>query len=224
MSHILVFTLPSGERLEASIAFAVAAGYTGRDTAHVRQHVEELATIGVPPPPHVPMLYPLIPTLVTHSNEIAVLGEHTTPEVEVAVLTIEGQAYITVASDHTDRQLETVSVTLAKNICPKVVGREVWPVTEVLDHWDKLQLRSVCEGVVLQDGTLSELLPYTELMAFVDRITGIRERRIVFGGTIPTRAHPPRGEVEVLLELHDPVWNRSIRHTYHVRVLHDFFS
>jgi hypothetical protein len=45
----------SGETIELTDFYAVVAGYTGRDAAAVQHHIDELAAIGVAPPPSVPM-------------------------------------------------------------------------------------------------------------------------------------------------------------------------
>lgn len=224
MIQQLTFTL-GGAPFSVSLAYAVAAGYTGRDQQAVHHHIAELAELGVAPPPHIPMLYPLMPTLVTNSEAIAVLGGDTTPEVEVAILDSDGNSYLTVASDHTDRRLEATSVPQAKNACPKILGKELWRIEEVSKQWDELELKSTCEGIVLQEGTLGMLLPYAELMRFFDEHAGRRDNRVLLGGTIATNQVPPkRSGTTIHLSLHDPVLGRTIEHNYTVQVLQEFFS
>lgn len=201
----------------------VAAGYTGRDQRLVQEHVRELEEQGIAPPPHIPMLYPVMPTLVTNSDTIAVLGEDSTPEIEVAIIDLAGELYVTVASDHTDRKIEATSVPQSKNACPKIVGKRLWPLDEVLPHWDSLELSSSCAGRLLQKGTLQMLLPLDELLEFADVHAGRRHNRMILSGTVPTLEVPARQGAKIELELHDPVREQSLEHEYTVHVMKEFF-
>jgi len=184
-----------------------------------------MSTLGVKPPPHVPMLYPLMPTLVTNATDIDVIGDDSTPEVEVVLFRAAGGDYLTVGSDHTDRRIEAVSALQGKNSCPKIVSATAWPVHEVLDHWDSLTLRSRCGDSLLQAGALSHVMTYEQLMAFVREHDGdLMEGRLVFSGTVPTQAKPPKGDVTIRLDLIDPVLHRSLRHDYNVHVRGEYFS
>jgi len=178
-----------------------------------------MGTLGVKPPPHVPMLYPLLPTLVTNASDIGVIGNDSTPEVEVVLFRSGGEDYLTVGSDHTDRRIEAVSALLGKNSCPKVVGDTAWPVSEVRDHWDALTGDSL-----LQEGSLAHVMAYADLMAFVNERDGDQaEGRLVFSGTVPTQARPPQGDVTIDLELADPVLARALTHSYRVHVRDEYF-
>ncbi len=224
MFPTLEFNLPDGARLDVEVRRALAAGATGRDPEKVRAHLARMAGLGVKPPPHVPMLYPLMPTLVTNATDIGVIGTDSTPEVEAVIFTQGGVDYVTVGSDHTDRRIEAASAPQGKNSCPKIVGTAAWPVSVVRDHWDALQLLCTCGDTVLQNGSLAHILAYDDLMAFVNRQDGEQaEGRIVFSGTVPTLARPPRGDAAITLQLHDPVAGRSLKHTYRVHVRHEYF-
>lgn len=184
-----------------------------------------MGTLGVKPPPHVPMLYPLMPTLVTNAADIAVIGNDSTPEIEVVLFRTGGEDYLTVGSDHTDRRIEAVSALQGKNSCPKVVGTTAWLVSDVRDHWDALTLRCRCGDTLLQEGSLGHVMTYDDLMAFINQHDGNQaEGRLVFSGTVPTLARPPQGDVTIGLELTDPVLARSLTHNYRVHVLHEYFS
>jgi len=223
--NTLAFNRPDGTEFFARLSRTVAAGYTGRDRQMIQAHIDELAAQGIAPPANVPMLFPVLPTLVTNAAEIAVVGDNTTPEIEVAVFRADGTDYVTVASDQTDRIWEAVSITMSKNICPKVVGTTAWPVTDVADHWDQLQLTASCGDTSLQHGNLSLMQPLGDILAFVDRIDGPeREGRLVLSGTIPTDHQPPKGETTIELRLHDPVLQRTIEHRYRLTCLPDYFG
>jgi len=210
--------------LPLEVTRALAAGASGRDREKVRRHIAHMGTLGVKPPPHVPMLYPLLPTLVTNADDIGVIGNDSTPEVEVVLFRSGGEDYLTVGSDHTDRRIEAVSALQGKNSCPKVVGTAAWQVNDVRDHWDALTLRCRCGDSLLQEGRLAHVMTYDDLMAFVSQHDGnLAEGRLVFSGTVPTQARPPQGDVTIDIELDDPVLARSLTHRYHVHVRSEYF-
>jgi hypothetical protein len=220
----LCFSLADGTQVNLELRRALAAGVTGRDPEKVRAHLASQAALGIQPPPHVPMLYPLLPTLVTNASDIGVIGMDSTPEVEAVLFHAGGTDYLTVGSDHTDRRIEAASALHGKNSCPKIVGTTAWPVREVRDHWDELTLRCTCGDTLLQDGKLAAILAYDDLMAFVHECDGDdAEGRLVFSGTVPALAHPPQGDVTINLLLRDPVAVRSLTHSYRVQVLHEYF-
>ena len=221
---MLTFRLPSGAAITLEVKRALAAGASGRDQEKVRKHIAHMSTLGVKPPPHVPMLYPLMPTLVTNATDIGVIGDDSTPEVEVVLFRTGGVDYLTVGSDHTDRRIEALSALQGKNSCPKIVAVTAWPVSEVLDHWDSMALRSRCGDTLLQEGTLAHVMTCENLMTFVRERDGDQaEGRLVFSGTVPTRATPPKGDVTIRLELADPVLHRSLTHDYAVHVRREYF-
>jgi len=223
MAHRIDFTL-DGEPFPVEIAAAYAAGYTGRDQTAVQEHTEELRAQGIAPPPHVPMLYPLMPTLLTTSQRIHVLGDASTPEVEVAFVRAGGRDYVTVCSDQTDRRAEAVSIPQAKVLCPKPLGGELWRLDDVRERWDSLELRSSCGGQSLQAGALSKLMAPDDLFAFVEEQIGSRDDTVILGGTVPTQATPPAESATIELALADPASSRTIEHAYAIEVMRPFFG
>lgn len=158
--------------LECTPDRLVVAGWTGRDRAAVDHHIAELEAIGVHAPSTVPLYYQCAPQLLTQDQEIQVLGDASSGEAEPFVLRHSGKTYLGLASDHTDRALETYSVAHSKQICAKPVADILWDMDTVCDHLDQLQLDSwIEEGgewVVYQSGTLSSILPLSELMKGAD--------------------------------------------------------
>ena len=53
-----------GTTRQFDLEMVVVAGYTGRDRASVMHHIDELAAIGIPPPPTVPMYWKFPPWLL----------------------------------------------------------------------------------------------------------------------------------------------------------------
>jgi len=204
----------------------VAIGYAGRNQESVRAHVEELKALGVPAPSKVPSMYWIDPTMVSSAHELSVIGEECSGEVEFfAAFDCNGEMFFTVASDHTDRKLETVSVSKAKQGCSKIIGEIFWKFSDVEDHWDDILLRSWVaqpgEGErIYQDGKLSMLLPPSKLYELA-REDAPRKGSIAYlSGTIPLG-----GKIcytgEFIMELSDPVLGRSIKHSYNTIQLPD---
>ena len=69
----LQFTI-AGETLAARVDTLVIAGWTGRDTAAVEEHIAELEAIGVARPPSTPCFYRASASLLTQAPSIQVVG------------------------------------------------------------------------------------------------------------------------------------------------------
>jgi len=164
----------------------VLAGYTGRDQEAVRLHVEELAAHGVPAPERVPAFYRVSRDRVVAARRIDVLGPETSGEGEFLIFRWDGELWIGVGSDHTDRALERESVTRSKQICPKVVAPGVWRLGTLRERWERLTLRSFADGRVYQEGPAAALLDPEDIHAMaLHRSAGDGEGLLVFSGTLP---------------------------------------
>jgi 4-hydroxyphenylacetate 3-monooxygenase len=165
-------------------------GYAGRNQAAVQHHIDELAAIGIAPPPRVPMVYELEPALVTYDDVVVAAGVRTSGEVEPVLVRAGGDWYLAVGSDHTDRQLEAEDVKTSKAVCPKPVSAtairlDVDPVSGGLNEaWDAIEVTSAIDGVAYQRGTLASLRVPSDLIAHA--IAGDRSGDLViFCGTVP---------------------------------------
>jgi len=203
----------------------VNAGYVGRDQAEVRKHIEELAQKGIPGPETTPTLYPVISRLLYTEPEIEVYGDETSGEVEY-VLLVENEhtIYVGLGSDHTDRHLEETDIPRSKQICPNVIGRTVWPLNEVEDHWDDLEIRSkaIKDGneILYQEGRLGLILEPKGLLEFVrSKIPAPIEETIIFSGTLGTLTGDIICGEQFKAGLVDPKLNRRIELSYDVRPL-----
>ncbi|NMO01564.1 DUF2848 family protein [Gordonia sp. TBRC 11910] len=177
-----------GEPITLTRYRVVVAGYTGRDEAQVRHHIDELAAIGVAPPPQVPMLYPMDADSATTAQEVPVAGNNTSGEVEPVYIRHAGRWYLGVGSDHTDRTLETVDIGESKQACPKPVGREVIAINDWAEFdWDACQASSRVDDVLYQSGSLAGLRRPDNLLPIVtDRLDDLGDDDLVcFGGTLP---------------------------------------
>ena len=200
----------------------VIAGWTGRDAAAISHHIEELAALGVPRPSRVPLYYRVAAQLLTQSPTIEVLGEDSSGEVEPVLFVCDGQCWLTVGSDHTDRKVESYSVTVSKQMCDKPMATELWELEDVIDHWDQMVLRAWAwiDGarVLYQEGTLDAMLPVKDLIERGFGAQGLPDGCAMFGGTFAAKGGiRPASRFEY--ELEDPVRNRKLSHAYDVIVL-----
>lgn len=177
----------SGEPLTVRPARLVVAGYTARDEASVARHIEELAAIGVPPPPSVPTYYDLDPALLSTDARVEVDSPATSGEVEPVLVRRDGVYYLGVGSDHTDRDLERSDITTAKAACPKPVGGDVLEIGPDLafPDWDAIEARSEVDGRPYQAGALSALRHPADLVARMTATIGdVDGDLVMFCGTL----------------------------------------
>jgi len=151
----------------------IVAGWTGRDAAAVEHHVRELAALGVAPPSSIPLYYRVAASLLTTAGVIDVVDADTSGEVEPLLVRYNGETWLGLASDHTDRALEAHSVALSKQACAKPCASGLWPFSDVADRLDTLTLRSwILEGeqddadwTLYQEGSLETIRPLADLLA-----------------------------------------------------------
>lgn len=206
----------------------VNAGYTGRDQAEVRRHIEELAKKGIPGPTTTPTLYPVIRRALVKDPEIEVYSLETCGEAEyVLLIENEDRIYVGVGSDHTDRKLEELDIPRAKQICPNVIAETVWSLEDVAGHWDELELRcrQVVAGreVLYQEGKLARLMAPRELMAFVrSKIGGPLDDTVIFSGTLAALTGGFVYGDALHAELVDPKLDRRLALSYEISSLDEF--
>jgi hypothetical protein len=201
----------------------VIAGWTGRDRAALEHHVAELAALGVARPSSMPVYYRASVTCLTQASRVQVVGPDSSGEVEPVLFSMSDGLWLGLGSDHTDRKLETQSVALSKQLCPKVVGRGVWDCREIAAHWDRIVLRSsIVEGkarpVPYQEGTLGQILSPIALIEGYAGPQGLPVGTLMFCGTFPAKGGI-RPAASFIMELEDPVLKRRLRHSYDIEVL-----
>jgi hypothetical protein len=198
----------------------IVAGWTGRDEAALRHHIEELAAIGVPRPSSVPVFYRNSLLNLTQAPVVEVLGPDTSGEVEPVIVALGDRLCLAVGSDHTDRKAETQGIALSKQLCAKPIGRDLWALEDIAGHWDRLQLRSFAtidgRRVAYQDGTLSGMRPPADLIARYG--SRLKPDSVMYCGTLAAIGGiRPASRFE--LELEDPVLGRTLRHAYDIDAL-----
>ena len=207
-------------KLTFEVRRLVNAGRSARDTASVRKHMEELRKTGITIPDEFPIFWPKTTERVTTSNRFEVLPDSkTSGEVEFVLLLDNSNVYVTVGSDHTDRELQKTDPVAAKQIYYNVLAPVVWRYEDVKEHWDDLIMRSWVEKdgqrQLYQEGKLVEMMSSEKLIEEVkSRVTGDLNGMVMFSGTLPTiggeLCYNPRFEMELV----DEHAGRAIRHVY----------
>ena len=215
------FTSRTGqERDRVTIEKVIVGGWTGRDKAALQHHIDELAKIGVKPPAKTPLFYRVGVSRLSVADAIEVIGDGSSGEVEYVLLNHKGRIWVGAGSDHTDRVVEHMGITVAKQLCDKPIATEFWPLDEVEGHWDQILIRSTIheagEEFVYQDGGVAGLLSPAELLGHLKADGGeLSERTLMFGGTCGAIGGV-RFSPRFALDLIDPVLNRRISHAYDV--------
>lgn len=222
----LSFQLDAGDAsqtLDTDVHTFIVAGWAGRDRDAIEHHIEELALIGVPRPSAVPLYYRVAENQLSQAPRIQAVGPHSSGEVETLVFTVDGEMYVSLTSDHTDRKLESHSVALSKQLCAKPVGTSAWRFADVAGHWDELVIRSFIEEngaeVLYQEGALSALRTPTDLIAgYLGGAAALPAGVAMSCGTVGAIGGI-RPSTAFTMELFDPRSGRSLRHRYAVEVL-----
>jgi hypothetical protein len=218
----LAFTvLAKGESIPLTLPIdhAVMAGWTGRDPVARDKHIAELEAIGIARPASTPIYYRVSARRLTFADSIEVSGAETSGEVEFVLIGWQGRTFVGVGSDHTDRKVETYSITVSKQMCDKPMAPVLWELEEIAGHWDRMILRAHAwingARVLYQEGTLAEMLPFADLIRgrFGDK--EVPDGWAMFGGTFAAKGGiRPASRFEYSLE--DPVLKRTIGGAYDV--------
>ena len=206
----------------------IIAGWTGRDVSAIEHHIEELAVLGVPRPSSVPLYYRAGRNLLSQDIEQEVIGSDSSGEAEPTLFFAEGEWWLTVGSDHTDRNVESYSVAVSKQMCPKQIATAAWRWSDVADYQDEIQLESSIfengQWVKYQSGTLASIRPLASLRDGIFNADAQDfEGHFLFCGTlgaIPNsegKGIRPAGQMRIALR--DPRTQRSIVHRYSVNAL-----
>ncbi|MFJ7372774.1 DUF2848 family protein [Lysinibacillus capsici] len=215
----------SGKKIEATPKRLLIAGYTGKDQASVKKHIDELREIGVPAPPQVPMIYDVSTNLLTTSPSISVVQESSSGEAEVVIMNVKGKWYVGLGSDHTDRELEKLSIQKSKQVCSKPISTQFWLLDDIESRWDDIEMRSWMivngEKKEYQTGTLGEFLHPKELIKIITERGYYSEDLMVFCGTLPIVTGEFIYGDGFSAELYDALTDRKIQLDYKVHILTD---
>jgi hypothetical protein len=222
----LTFTVIDAEGatvpLTLAIDQAVIAGWTGRDPVARDKHIAELEAIGIARPATTPIYYRCSARRLTLEDSIEVCGNDSSGEVEFLLIGWQGRTLVGLASDHTDRKVESYSVTVSKQMCDKPVASTLWELEDVIGHWDRMILRSWAwidgRRELYQEGTLDAMLPVQTLLEKGFEGGKLPDGCAMFGGTFAAKGGiRPADRFE--FELEDPERKRAIHHAYDVITL-----
>lgn len=214
--------LGSAEPLVLEDFCGVVAGYTGRDAAAVQHHIDELAAIGVAPPPEVPMFYPVESATVNSHAEYPDSANLTSGEIEPVYIRHRGVYYLGVGSDHTDRDLERSDIGDSKRACPKPVGLDVIRIGSASDlaalSLDDAIARCTVDGARYQEGRLDGLRTPSDIAERLIARFDLAEDDdfVCLGGTLPLLdgAFTPGERWSVEIELAD---GTRLTHDYRMK-------
>ena len=213
-----------GDRLPSGFAVnhACLFGWAGRNREEVKKHALELAEHGIRGPKNMPEHFIISPCMMTHEPVITCVGDGTCGEIEFFFFQKNGEIYVGVGSEHTDRSLEAVDMIKSKAICEKVMSRELWRYEDVKDHWDKIQLTAwqTVDGreAVYQDSPLEALLTLEAIKAEAEKLYPSLEDVVVWSGTIPTVGGLVYGS-QFRGRMKDPVLGRQMDFSYEIKVV-----
>lgn len=202
-------------------------GFTMRDAEKMQRHLEECYALGVKELicDRPPLVMPISPWAVLTDARIAVQRPKTSGEVEiVTVADDEGQIYVGVGSDHTDRPLENIDIPWAKQVAPNVVAPTLWRWDDVKDHWDQVRMSCTVvdhgETVEYQDASVAEFWTPAEMLNGTrESVVHVPGAIILFSGTVVTLEEKLRFAEKWTIRMSDPVLGREISHTYDIEVL-----
>jgi len=183
--------------------------------------------------------------LLTSEDVIEVQGPQTSGEVEIVVIADKGEILISVGSDHNDRSIETMwtdalgriyDTAKSKQMAPAVIAKDAWKYQDLIDHWDKLNLRSYVtvsgSKIPYQNFTLSVLVDFK--YHFRENPWLKEDGVVLFGGswgalpTVPDNIYKFQPSIKDLVfpqdfhfEVYDPVLDRMIAHSYMIRSLEE---
>jgi hypothetical protein len=208
--------------LTLAIDQLVIAGWTGRDPVARDKHIAELEALGIARPATTPIYYRASARRLTQEDSIEASGTDSSGEVEFVLIGWQGRIFVGLGSDHTDRKVESYSVTVSKQMCDKPIASTLWELEDVIGHWDKMVLRSWAwingKRELYQEGTLDAMLPVKDLLAKGFEGGKLPDGCAMFGGTFAAKGGiRPADRFEY--ELEDPVLKRTIRHAYDVITL-----
>jgi Protein of unknown function (DUF2848) len=198
---------------------AVIAGWTGRDPVARDKHIAELEALGIARPATTPIYYRCSARRLTLEDQIEVCGDDSSGEVEFVLIGWQGRIFVGLGSDHTDRKVESYSITVSKQMCDKPMASVLWELEDVRNHWDRMILRSYAvtggKRELYQEGTLDAMLPVDELIKRGFGGDKLPNGCAMFGGTFAAKGGI-RSADRFEYELEDPVLKRTIRHAYDV--------
>jgi hypothetical protein len=220
MTTLRLDVLGSPERLEFAVRRVLIAGFTGRDSTAVQAHLDELQVLGAPVPEKVPLIIPLNANQLTTKKHLYVNGQFTSGEAEPVVVFDGGRRFLTVGSDHTDREIERESIVRSKEACDKVMASSVIDLDSLGDP-DAVELESFLDEDehAYQHGSLAHLLPLPDIERTAKSLGwALGDGDVLFMGTLPVSDGALRPARRFRAILRHPSSSQQIELNYTVSV------
>lgn len=201
----------------------IVVGFAGKDIEKTMEHIRELEAEGIHCPKSVPVVYQCAKGLLTSEDTIEVIADKTSGEVEYIILVRDHKYYIGIGSDHTDRELEAVSIHKSKQVCLKPYAKEFWEYDEIKDHFDAIKLVSsqVIDDteVEYQAGLTSDLLSLECIISEIEKELDVNHC-LIYTGTVPLKDGFKFGD-KFSCKIVDEKLNREIALTYKIKVIQE---
>jgi len=212
--------------LDIEVGRVYNLGFTIRDAEKMQRHLEECYAVGVPElkVDKPPLIFPMSSWATITDSDVSVQRARTSGEVEIVTISLAGELYVGVGSDHTDRELETIDIPWSKQVAPNVLAPTLWRWADVEGHWDDVMLESYVsdggEEILYQRASVSEFWTPVEMVtSLVGRVPETTAAQILFSGTVVSEGEQLNFGRKWRIAMIDPVFNRKIEHSYQIVVL-----
>lgn len=205
----LLVAEPSGvdTQLAVTPARVYNLGSATVDASSAVAHQEEVADVGVRIAFDIPAprIYPMAVSSITTDVAIGVHSTTTSGEAEIVLVVQDGELFVGVGSDHTDRELERTSIIWSKQYSPSALGTRVWRWADIEARWGTLLLESTVDGELYQSSLASVFLAPPKILAILaERVTSLPDSYLVYCGTYTSIAKKIRFGDRWTATLRDP--------------------
>lgn len=200
----------------------IIAGWTGRNVEAMEAHISELEKLGVSRPTKTPTFYHCAVEQLTMEREFQVIGTDSSGEIEFFILSLDDGYWVGLGSDHTDRAVEVIDVTVSKQMCAKPIAKKLWRYDDIIDHWNDLTLKSsiIVDGKEeeYQEGLVTTMKDPKDLIALYTGGKKLLPGTLMFCGTLAVSGGVRSADI-FQASLIDPILDRKIEFSYQAIIL-----
>ena len=200
----------------------IIAGWTGRNVEAMEAHISELEKLGVSRPTKTPTFYRCGVEQLTMEREFQVIGTDSSGEIEFFILSLDDGYWVGLGSDHTDRAVEVIDVTVSKQMCAKPIAKKLWRYDDIIDHWNDLTLKSsiIVDGKEekYQEGLVTTMKDPKDLISLYTGGKKLLPGTLMFCGTLAVSGGVRSADI-FQASLIDPILDRKIEFSYQAIIL-----
>ena len=200
----------------------IIAGWTGRNVEAMEAHISELEKLGVSRPTKTPTFYRCAVEQLTMEREFQVIGTDSSGEIEFFILSLDDGYWVGLGSDHTDRAVEVIDVTVSKQMCAKPIAKKLWRYDDIIDHWNDLTLKSsiIVDGKEeeYQEGLVTTMKDPKDLISLYTGGKKLLPGTLMFCGTLAVSGGVRSADI-FQASLIDPILDRKIEFSYQAIIL-----